>query len=203
MRVTKTGNFLVTGASGFLGSAVAKALSEEQVDFYAMQHRRAVDPLPGMTVLQGGTRTLDAALLDCYDIDAVIHCARPTAPRFRQFGRRWAAWRAARDNAFLVREVTGSGQQRRLVFASGSLVYGSSSTPHGEDAPVRPLSYAREYHAGEIPLEQAVRAGKAVMILRFPWILGNGSWFRWFYLVPSLAALATRTFPLTASHIPK
>lgn len=137
-----------------------------------------------MTLLQGGTRTLDNVLLDRNEISTVFHCARPTAPRFRKFGRRWAAWRAARDNAFLVREVLGAERQRQLIFASGSLVYGSSSTPHDEDAPLLPLSYALEYHAGEIPLERAAVEGKPALILRFPWILGNGSWFRWFYLEP-------------------
>jgi nucleoside-diphosphate-sugar epimerase len=70
-----------------------------------------------------------------------------------------------------------------LVFASGSLVYGSDEKPFDESAEIRAISYARQYYKGEIPISGLVTGENPMtIVLRFPWLLGDGSWFKWFYL---------------------
>ncbi len=178
---------ILTGASGFLGAAVHRSLLKQGWEVHALQHTRPVGQLPGTTILAGGLEAIDARLIDRVRPAAILHCARPTMPRLRSLGRYLAAWKAASINRKLLREVTASATSPPLFFASGSLVYGNSDRPHGEDAPLRPVSYARQYHSGEMPLLDALRAGHPVLtILRYPWILGEGSWFAWFYRKPAL-----------------
>jgi nucleoside-diphosphate-sugar epimerase len=104
-------------------------------------------------------------------------------PRYRKWGRVMAAIQAKHLNRFLLSQIERSENPPSLIFASGSLVYGNSNLPHSEDAPLSPISYSRQYHHGENPVLQAIHEDKMrVMMLRFPWLLGKGSWFQWFYI---------------------
>jgi len=109
------------------------------------------------------------------DREVVFHCARLRGNG--RWGRLWAAWRGKLANEVIVRRLG----QARLVYASGSLMYGDcGDAPVFEDAPLRPTSYAREYVIAERPFLNA-----RVTMFRPGWILGPGSWFDWFYLQPA------------------
>jgi nucleoside-diphosphate-sugar epimerase len=177
------GNVILIGGSGFLGSAVMQELLAKGHHVYATQNKRPVNNQPGVTVIEGGIKSLTATKLNEIKPEAIFHCARPVMPKLRQWGRVVAAWQAKRYNQFLLRQIAASHDRPVLFFASGSLVYGNSPLPHDEDAAIRPISYARQYHRGEQPILAAVgRDPSKVLLLRFPWLLGNGSWFSWFYL---------------------
>jgi nucleoside-diphosphate-sugar epimerase len=175
----------VIGSTGFLGSAVTRELLTQGYQVFAIQNNRPVKPETGLEIIEGGIRGLTANTIDRVGAAAIFHCARPVMPRLRSWGRIIAAWQASRLNRFLAEQIAASQARPTLVFASGSLVYGSSPQPHSEAAPLNPVSYAREYHRGENPILQAIRRKNTkVVMLRFPWILGNGSWFSWFYRKP-------------------
>ena len=176
---------IIIGSSGFLGSAVTRRLLSDGIDVYATKNKREICLEQGLTVIDGGIQALTTAVLDRTSPDVIFHCARPVMPRFRQWGRVMAAFRAKQYNRALLSQIAASSAKPALVFASGSLVYGNSVLPHDETAALNPVSYARQYHRGEGPvLEATHKENQRVIMLRFPWLLGDGSWFSWFYLKP-------------------
>lgn len=173
---------IVIGSSGFLGSAVTQELLAQGFTVYATKNKRELGH-SALQIIEGGIKGLTVAKLNEINPEAIFHCARPVLPTWRKWGRTMAAWQAKRYNQFILQQVEQSQTQPTLLFASGSLVYGNSTSPHDENAPLNPLSYARQYHRGEIPIVEAVTNGKSkVIVARFPWLLGEGSWFSWFYL---------------------
>lgn len=148
-----------------------------------MQHRSEIVVKPNLMVIPGGIASVDQSLVNELKPDVIFHFARPVFPRLRKYGRMIAAYRAAYLNRHLIRELSRLETPVPLVFASGSLMYGPSSDPLEEDAHLNPYSFARRYYRGEMPVVEAVRSGNMpVKIVRFPWLLGKGSWFEWFYL---------------------
>jgi len=178
-------NVVIIGSSGFLGSAVTKELITNGFQVYATKNKRTVPREPGLTVIEGGIKSLTTRTLDRISPVAIFHCARPVVPRLRRWGRIFAARKAMRYNRFLLSQIAATRYRPVLIFASGSLVYGNSDAPRTEDAPLNPISYSRQYHHGEDPVLRAAGEKKTkVLLLRFPWLMGNGSWFSWFYLKP-------------------
>ena len=158
-------------------------LLENGFEVFAIEHRTPVSARPGLSIIKGGIKAIDKDLIRSVRPDCLFHLGRPTFPRLRRTGRTLAAWYAARLNRRLISTLEQSSQPVKLVFASGSLMYGSSELPCFEDAPLNPESYARQYYPGEAPVLNALKAGRLpVMVLRFPWLLGKGSWFDWFYI---------------------
>lgn len=173
---------ILIGASGFLGRHVLQELLEQEFNVYATQYNTQLDD-EGITLIYGGTKVLKRKLIDTIQPDVIIHCARPVMPKLKRLGRYWAALVAYRNNRRLLKRLDRSNSRPLLVFASGSLMYGNSPTAHNEDAPLNPISYARQYQRGEKPIRKAIDDGDyPVAMLRFPWLLGNGSWFKWFFL---------------------
>lgn len=174
---------LVIGSSGFIGRHLTRHLLEQGHEVMALQHRSPLQKQEGLHIIQGGIDAVTTEVINTFQPGVIFHCARPTFSRFRKYGRILAARLAARYNRNLLRQLSGSSQKPLLVFSSGSLLYGNSEKPHDEKSPLNPLSYARQYYKGEIPFIKAVeRKTYPVMLLRLPWLLGNASWFKWFYL---------------------
>jgi nucleoside-diphosphate-sugar epimerase len=174
---------LVIGGSGFAGRQLVSELLSTDHEVFAMEHRSPIARGSNVTVIRGGTGAIGKKLLRSINPDFIFHFARPTFPVLRRPGRVIAASYAAWLNRRLIRAIEHSGLGSKLIFASGSLMYGSSPSPVYEDAPLNPASYARQYYRGEIPILEALKAGNVpVIVLRMPWLLGKGSWFEWFYL---------------------
>ncbi|MDP2723535.1 MAG: NAD(P)-dependent oxidoreductase [Bacteroidales bacterium] len=174
---------IVIGASGFLGSQVLDHLISEGYQVFATQNKKAIPRAGEISIIPGGIKGLSTAKLKEINPVAIFHCARPTFPNFKKWGRILAAEKARRLNKHLVKQLDKSGLTTTLVFASGSLSYGNSDVAHSERSPLNPLSYAKQYIRGESPFLKDNSDTKFKMIvLRFPWLLGKGSWFSWFYL---------------------
>lgn len=177
---------IITGASGFVGSHLLKLLEAKSYEVFALVHRTDID-LPEERKIRGSIKRLTAAKIDKIKPDMIFHCARPTFPILKRTGRKIAALLAARYNRQLLVELRSSSSKPLLVFSSGSLLYGSSDNPFSESSPIHPISYARQYHRGELPLIRAAENNDyPVLLFRLPWLLGPGSWFKWFYLQPAL-----------------
>lgn len=174
---------VLIGASGYLGSKVLEALKKRSVKVYAIQNSSPVNKCEGVEVIEGGLNSLTIGNLNRLNPEIIFHCGRPTYSRLRKLGRQLAARKAGRLNSKLIRNIKKSEINTKLVFASGSLVYGNSEEPHNEDSAPNPISYSKQYFNGELPiLNETGNDDFKVLTLRFPWLIGNGSWFGWFYL---------------------
>lgn len=174
---------IIIGGSGFLGSAITQVLHERGYVIYAVQNKTPIIKTKGVVIVKGGIKGLTAQKIQEINPKVIYHVARSTFARFRKWGRKLAARKASKLNVHLLKQIKKSGITAPLVFASGSLAYGNSDLAHNEQSPINPISYARQYIVGEMPLIEAVKKNDVrVRILRFPWILGDGSWFSWFYL---------------------
>lgn len=174
---------ILIGGSGFLGSHLLQILQEEKIETLVVLNNTPIEYNEGINIIEGGISTITTNLINNFKPDVIFHCGRPTMPRFRKIGRILAANKSSRLNAKLVASIQKAKQGPKLVFASGSLMYGNSLSAHDESSALNPISYAKQYAKGEIPINEAVRKNNfPVIVLRFPWLLGNGSWFKWFYL---------------------
>lgn len=174
---------IVIGGSGFLGKHLLSHLHKEDVEIIAIINKTIIPSTNTLETIDGGIATVNIQLINDFEPDVIFHCARPTIPRYRKLGRKLAAKKAFKLNKKLIENIKQSKHQTKLIFASGSLMYGNSNNPHNELSPLNPISYARQYYKGEIPISEAVKENSfPIIVLRFPWLLGNGSWFKWFYL---------------------
>jgi nucleoside-diphosphate-sugar epimerase len=174
---------VVIGSSGFLGRHLLEELKSREVQVYAVKHKNPIKEVDHNFQISGGIKSINDELIDKINPDVIFHLARPVMPRFKKWGRKLAALKATRLNRNLLKNLNKSTAKPLLVFASGSLMYGNSSNPHLEDSPLNPVSFARQYFKGELPIVEAANSGTyPVQVFRLPWLLGNGSWFRWFYL---------------------
>lgn len=114
--------------------------------------------------------------------DIIFHLGRPTFPRFRKPGRIAAGIYGQYLNKAFLKRISEATPNSRVIYLSGSLMYGESlpGHPHDEDAPLRPISFARHYFRTEKPLV-AAKQSLDIRLIRVPWILGEGSWFAWVY----------------------
>jgi len=174
---------LLIGGTGFLGSHLLNVLLKNHEDIYVVEHKKKIKDVKELRVIRGGIKALNSGMINKIRPDVIYHCARPTVPKLRKAGRKIAAYKAEKLNSRLLNELKKSKVQPSLVFASGSLMYGNSKEAHNEHSGLNPISFARQYFKGERPLVSACfRNDYPVQILRFPWILGDGSWFKWFYM---------------------
>ncbi len=173
---------LLIGASGFLGSHMLQELLQQGYKVWAWEHHTPIPEQEGVTIIRGALKRIEVALLEQLMPDFVFHCARPTIPRYKRLGRKLAARMAAKQNQVLLQQLSQCSQKPTLVFASGSLMYGPGQN-HMESQDLNPMSFARQYHKGEKPFIHALaQETYPIRLLRFPWLLGPGSWFEWFYL---------------------
>jgi nucleoside-diphosphate-sugar epimerase len=174
---------LLIGGSGYLGSYLLEELKAGEFEVFALVNRSSLADESGIKIIQGGLASISTSLIDEIMPDIIFHCARPVIPRFKKWGRIMAAQIAAKHNRNLIKNLSKSSSKPLLVFASGSLMYGSHREPRDENSPLQAISYARQYYKGEIPILKALEEHKyPIMLMRLPWLLGNGSWFKWFYL---------------------
>jgi nucleoside-diphosphate-sugar epimerase len=186
---------IVIGGSGFLGSHLISAFREKNTEVFALKNQKDIAGISNENIIQGGLKAITRELIDAISPDAIFHFARPVMPRFRQFGRLLAARKAAYYNGKLLHILSKTSHRPLLVFASGSLMYGNSQQPHDETSPLQPISFARQYYKGELPIVNACSKKQyPIKVFRLPWLLGNGSWFRWFYLENILKKNAIPSF---------
>lgn len=170
---------VVTGAAGFVGSALVVELLRRGHRVVAMDRREVVPPegahSEALLALTGDLLDRDALADAAFaTADAVIHLAgcpgvRDTAPDVET--------RRVRDNvAATARVLAAVPAEVPLVVASSSSVYGGShGAPSRESDPVAPRGgYARSKVAVEGLCARRARAGGRVTVVRPFTVVGEG-----------------------------
>lgn len=175
---------LLIGGSGFLGKQILQVcLSGSNNEVIAIENKTKIAPAPGLQIVSGGLNNVSQDFLNYVNPDIIIHSARPAFPKLKRLGRILSSYHAAALNNKLIKNLIKSKRRPPLIFASGTLCYGNNAQIAYEDALSNPISFARDYFRGEMPvLRHLKNSNYPIKILRFPWLLGNGSWFKWFYL---------------------
>ena len=170
------GRTLVTGGSGFIGSAIIKASTS---NIRALVHKEAVEG-KNIDRVYGDFLSGENQFEKWIDgINSIIHTARPSSGNTA--GRYRIARRTRKANASMVSVVKES------TITSTLLMHGSLSYGHrGEDlvhtdSILNPVGYAKAYSIGERPWVDYLHSGGGVKIVRAPWVLGPGSWFEMLY----------------------
>jgi UDP-glucose 4-epimerase len=159
---------LVTGAFGFIGTAVVSRLALSGHDVVALTHRPSDMPVPASSasqVIRADVRDASAIRRAVSGVDAVCHLAALTAVR-ESFERPTEYWQV---NAVgtrilvdaLVAKAAECGQPVRFVHASTHAVYGAPKRqPVTEDTPLAPASpYGRSKVAAEATVVAASKTG--------------------------------------------
>ena len=174
---------ILIGGSGFLGKHLLTELLKSNYKVYVTVNKTNIKGSGKLNIIRGGINALNSEILKEIAPTKIFHCARPSMPRLRKTGRVISGYIAYFNNSRLLKNIENSCIQTDLLFASGSLAYGNSTQTHYETSAINPISYSKQYIRGEKPLLKAISSsGVNVKVLRFPWLIGNGSWFKWFYL---------------------
>ena len=163
---------LVTGATGFVGSHLAKALLREGLEVVCLARRTS-----RLTWLEGLAVEVRVAGLDegsalaraVADVDYVFHAAGLTRARSAQ---QYLAANAEGTRGLLDAVAATSGSVRRFVYVSSQAAAGPSAEAVDETAEPRPLP---GYGASKLAAERIVRdaAGRVpVTIVRPPAVYG-------------------------------
>ncbi|MCI4360485.1 MAG: NAD(P)H-binding protein, partial [Thermoplasmata archaeon] len=166
----------VTGASGFLGAEVVRALAREGHEVRGLV-RRPADLVPlssvGATGVLGDV-TIAASLPQLVDgCDQVIHLAQSGSGDID-------ARRLVRvDGCRKLGEAAIVAGARRLVVGSGYWVYRSSPDVITEESALDPRSISLVNHETELAAHAMGADGAIeVAVVRPGMVYGNGSWFR-------------------------
>lgn len=177
---------LLTGASGFLGSHLAVALSKEGRPVRALYHR---NPPPDQLLRLPHLTWQQADLLDIFDVEAVMagisevyHCAAIVS--FRPADKEEMLRVNAQSTAHVVDEALRQGA-RKLVHLSSVAAIGRNpakkelkENDEWEESKNN-STYARSKHAAEMEVWRGIAEGLNAVILNPGIILGtplNGNW---------------------------
>lgn len=172
---------LVTGANGFVGTALCQHLLKRGVDVVGAVRTSSVR-LPAGVISHvvgeiGGQTDWRTALVRC---DSVVHLAGLTQVRRESAGRALDTFRAVNvaGTLELARQAAQTGV-RRIVFVSSIKVNGERTPPDrpfaADDPPAPEDAYAlSKLEAERILLDLAEKTGMEVLIVRPPLVYGPG-----------------------------
>ncbi len=149
---------LVTGAFGFIGTAVTERLALAGHEVVALTHRAPDAPVPASPVSQiihADVHDVDGVRRAVRGVDAVCHLAALARVResFARPDEYWQVNAVGTENLVraLAAEAATGGRPARFVHASTHAVYGVPPRgPISEDAPLSPSSpYGRSKVAAE------------------------------------------------------
>ncbi|MFN2448936.1 MAG: SDR family oxidoreductase [Candidatus Baltobacteraceae bacterium] len=149
--------YLVTGAAGFIGSAIVRALLERGEDVRGLDNfktgkRENLAPvLEQIDFREIDLADLDALIEACRGVDYVLHqAAIPSVPK--SIADPLTSHRANIDGTMNMLLAARDAGVRRFVYAASSSAYGNTPTlPKREDMKANPISpYAVQKLAGEL-----------------------------------------------------
>lgn len=149
--------YLVTGAAGFIGSALVRALLERgervrALDNFATGRSENLDGFwDDIEFYEADLNDLDRVTRICTGVDAILHqAAIPSVPK--SVADPLTSHRANIDGTMHVLLAAREARVRRFVYAGSSSAYGNTPTlPKREDMPANPISpYAVQKLAGEL-----------------------------------------------------
>jgi ADP-L-glycero-D-manno-heptose 6-epimerase len=135
---------LITGASGFIGSNILKALIKENHEITVVASTHTENPIPkGCKVVYLGLEGLNWK--EAYGKDAIIHQAANNDTLFQDAGE---MYRANVYGPIRLFHHAKDGGCRKFVYASSTAVYGDQPAPYQEDSTlVKPLNVYGETKA--------------------------------------------------------
>lgn len=159
---------LLTGATGYIGSAVAKALQENDIGVIGLA--RSDDALKklserGIPGILGELANPEAWSSALDDVDGVIHLASPNDET------------AAELDQTLIEHVIDkfAGTGKTLVYTSGTLIYGSVGDKIiDENTAPNPIPLVAWRPAIEDQVIKASEKGLNTKVIRPAWVYGNG-----------------------------
>lgn len=148
--------YLVTGAAGFIGRSIAKALlargdSVRGIDNLSTGKRENLAGLDGLDFIEGSITDAVAMEKACRGVDCVFHeAAVASVPR--SVADPVTSNENNVNGTLQVLIAARNAKVRRVVYAGSSSVYGNTPTlPKREDMPPQPVSpYAVSKLAGEL-----------------------------------------------------
>ncbi|MAP15433.1 MAG: NAD-dependent dehydratase [Oceanibulbus sp.] len=156
---------LITGASGLIGSAMAKHLSADH-KILTLGRRASADFQADLSDPKA------IAALELPAIDALVHCAGVVDEDFREAPER--AMHMAMFGADALAQKAVSAGATRLVYISSAHVYGPLMGHVDETTPYNPVSnYAIAHFVTEQVFRRQTRAGVAGAALRPCAVFGN------------------------------
>jgi nucleoside-diphosphate-sugar epimerase len=168
---------LVTGATGFTGGHLARALASQGYDVVALvrdEMRAEALKRAGITLVTGDVRDRGAVERAASQADVVYHIAAI----YRQAGLREDEYRAVNAGAVAtVIEAAHAAGVRRLVHCSTVGVHGDiERPPANEDAPLKPgdVYQVTKLEGERVARETGARTGVEVVIVRPTGIYGPG-----------------------------
>ena len=168
---------LVTGATGFTGGHLARALRARGDDVRALVR----DPARATELSRVGVELVTGDLRDGGAVDAAargVEVVYHIAAIYRQAGLREEEYRAVNADAVrAVIEAAARGGARRVVHCSTVGVHGDiEQPPANEDAPLRPgdIYQVTKLEGERIAAEAASQAGIQVVVARPTGIYGPG-----------------------------
>ncbi|MBK13358.1 MAG: hypothetical protein CMK42_00790 [Porticoccaceae bacterium] len=178
---------LVLGGTGFIGKELVKSLRLRGDVRLMMLIRARVSyfDLEDIDTITGDLGSFDLKQVHRFKPDVIIHLARLSGRG--RMGRNLASKRGETANRRIINWLERELPKTRVVYVSGSLVYGNSTSSLSESAPLNPTGFAREYLRAEMPWVEA-QSNKTldICIARPAWILGSGSWFYSSFVRPAL-----------------
>lgn len=166
--------YLITGAAGFIGSSLARALLQrgERVrglDNFSTGKRENIADLGRMEFHEADLLDLPAVALACRGVDYVFHeAAIPSVPK--SVADPAASNRANVEGTVNLLIAARDAKVKRVVYAGSSSIYGESPTlPKREDMTPDPISpYAVSKLAGELYMTSFYRVyGLETVTLRY------------------------------------
>ncbi|MEO8846929.1 MAG: NAD-dependent epimerase/dehydratase family protein [Kofleriaceae bacterium] len=162
---------LVTGATGKVGSRLAKRLAErgDHVRALVRDRARAAELLPGIDLVDGDLLQPESLPAAIRGVDAVVHCAA--------FFRGATAEQAHAVNDLGTQHLANAAREasvKRFVFTSTGLVYGpTGGRLASEDDLCAPVA---AYPVSKLAAERFLLAveGLDVRVLRLPFVYGDG-----------------------------
>ena len=158
---------LVTGATGLIGSAVARRLvsaGHEVVGLARSDASAAKLAEQGYTPVHGDLADAASIAEAVRGVDAVVHAASSSDQNMASVDE--AATRAIVDAL--------RGTTKRFVYTSGCLLYGATGdTPATEDSPLHPVDLVRFRQALEGEVLAAAADGVHSIVIRPGWVYGN------------------------------